>query len=246
MSKFSPAAPRVWADEEVLPSLTEAQCAYLLYAAAPSVVAISVDAFEAIERLRRRFYEVRESARLALQHGPTHRELLRCHAAIAGVIGVIEYQSPASEVIWRRIVTRANRDATAGHVLGLLPWLRELERAASFCVEAHRRPLVDQGTPFLGFVAEVAWIWSGLLKAEVAISNRPPVTSFSRFAFAVMRTLPAELRMHVDGVDPVDPDSWARFTQALYRAHRRTLDLQVESELGRRLAWALGGRGPRA
>ena len=234
LSRFSPIGAGGFGD---LPPLTPSQRAHLLYAASPAN--LPAEAYSLAENVRQSFYAARIASRDGIPHRLMQRELEEIHRGLAAVASVLGGDGLASTVVVRQLATRTGK--RPGHILAQLRLIEELERAAAEAVEVHsRRSLPDQRTPFYGLACELLWIWRGVLGLEPAISNRPPVSAFSRFAFALMGTVPRELQMHVAGVDPSDPDTWGAFTKALQRADRATREFQVQWPMARLVAWSLG------
>ncbi len=236
LSKFSPAGTSAGLGE--LAPLTPSQRAHLLYAALPADLPAGVYALA--EAARQSFYAARRASRDGIPHRLMQGELEKVHRGLAAVSSVLGGSDAVAGVVVRQLAARAAK--RPGHILAQLRLVDELERAAAEAVEHHRQglPLLDQRTPFYGFACELLWIWRGVLGLDPAISNRPPVSAFCRFAFALMGMVPADIRMHVAGVDPSDPDTWGAFTKALQRADRATREFQVQWPIARRLAWSLG------
>jgi hypothetical protein len=243
LSKFSFAgngAGRAPGDLD-LPPLTQAQLADLLYQASPAN--LSPEAYRLAAAAREAFYLARAFPPRTISHRHMQRKLEKFDGGLVAAASLlVDDDEVAAGIIVRQLAARTGK--APGQILELLWQVDELRRAAAEAVEGHRHgpPVLDERTPFEGFVCELLWLWRGALRLEPAISNRPPVSPFCRFAFALMRTVPQNLRLHVDGVDPSDPDTWASFTQALQRADRATRGLQVDSPIARRLAWCVGSR----
>ena len=188
ISRLAPRGPHEWSPGDVrgaigeLRPLSQAQRSHLAYAARSTAVRLGEGDFEVFDHLRRKFFLATSRRLLAAsigQHGRVHRKLVEAHRAFADVAAVLLRDEPIDEVILRTIGDM--QQVRPGLFLAMLPQAQATAGALEGLVKAHERPLVDEQTPFEGLVCEASWYWREVLRVEPAVSNRPPLSGFTKF-----------------------------------------------------------------